>query len=57
MMAMRRDDDDCGQENEEALPEDEPKPTDFLVEITEGVESGETMYRPPARKKAASDAT
>jgi hypothetical protein len=57
MMAMRRDDDGCEQETEEALPEDEPKPTDFLVEVTEGVESGETMYRPPARKKAASDAT
>ncbi|MGI5818288.1 MAG: hypothetical protein ACOX9R_09330 [Armatimonadota bacterium] len=54
---MRRDEDGREQETEKTPREEEPKPTDFLVEVTEGIERGETMYRPPVKKKVANDAT
>lgn len=42
---MRKDTDDQKAQEAEASGKEEPKPSDFIVHITEGIDPGESMHR------------
>ncbi|MEA3399636.1 MAG: hypothetical protein U9R79_00190 [Armatimonadota bacterium] len=42
---MRREQDQDTVHEDEAPQEEEPKPADFIVHVTEGIDAGERMHR------------